>query len=683
LTITVANVSANLTGNGFNIYDIDADNIAFGTVNNSLLPQNISVNSVTANLIGAGAGISGVNASNITSGTLAVAYGGTGVTTKTGTGSVVLNTAPILQGTVVVESVPTDTQSQLHIRAPSGALDRQAVMRMYGTFGGTGADLETKYVSSLRSGFMTYGWSDPYLSVYVNNGTPNDGELDSGQTEVLRMHGNGNVTVSGNISGNYLLGNGYYLEGITTSLSGNGYALSNINAANLVGNIEADLNFDIGSVPGNALYGEVDGDVVFTGDIDANVLVGNVDLNLNFAPATVPGSAVYGEIYAVANIGNVTTPGFTFTNNATTGIYRPAANTLGFTCGGTKTAQISTTGLDVTGTISGNAVSITDASIPTTYDAWTLRTSAADNTWTSVCYGAGLFVTVATSGSGNRVMTSPDGITWSSRTSAADNLWYSVCYGAGLFVAVASSGTGNRVMTSPDGITWTIQTSAADNSWYSVCYGAGLFVAVAADGTGNRVMTSPDGITWTSRTSAADNNWNGVCYGYDKFVAVANSGTGNRVMTSTPKNVITPALGIGKSPGTGYQLDLSTDTARKLTSTTWTTGSDRRIKEDIQDANLDMCVELVETIPLKRFAWKESYAPTQEDRHQLGWIAQDVEDAGLEKAVTISEEHGYLDFRSLNTDQLYKIMWGALQKNIGDVKSLKARVEYLENQSMA
>ena len=48
-----------------------------------------------------------------------------------------------------------------------------------------------------------------------------------------------------------------------------------------------------------------------------------------------------------------------------------------------------------------------------------------------------------------------EGITWTSRTSAVDNVWYSICYGNGLFVAVSYSGTGNRVMTSPDGITWT------------------------------------------------------------------------------------------------------------------------------------------------------------------------------------------------------------------------------------
>jgi hypothetical protein len=164
---------------------------------------------------------------------------------------------------------------------------------------------------------------------------------------------------------------------------------------------------------------------------------------------------------------------------------------------------------------------------------WTVRVSAANNQWLSVTYGNGLFVAVAQSGAGNRVMTSPDGIKWTARTSAADNTWTSVTYGNNRFVAVASTGTGNRVMSSPDGITWTAQTSAADNPWTSVTYGNGLFVAVANTGTGNRVMTSPDGITWTARTSAADNLWQSVTYGNGLFVAVGNANTGsNRVMTS-------------------------------------------------------------------------------------------------------------------------------------------------------
>jgi hypothetical protein len=228
-----------------------------------------------------------------------------------------------------------------------------------------------------------------------------------------------------------------------------------------------------------------------------------------------------------------------------------------------RTSAADNTWLSVTyGTVAGNglfvavAISGTGNRVMTSPDGinWTSRTSAANNSWRSVTYGTvagnGLFVAVASSGTGNRVMTSPDGINWTSRTSAANFGWNSVTYGNNLFVAVSSDGTGNRVMTSPNGINWTLRTSAADNTWTSVTYGTvagnGLFVAVSSDGTGNRVMTSPDGITWTSRTSAADNVWQSVTYGNNLFVAVAQTGTSNLVMTS-PDGITwtsrTPAAG--------------------------------------------------------------------------------------------------------------------------------------------
>ena len=556
-----------------------------------------------------------------------------------------------------------------------------------------------------------------------------------------------------------------------TSYAGNGYGLGTLNIANIAGSL-AVVNGGTGTTTSTGTAGNV---VLSEGPILTNMVAKNALYIGTLASNTAvidAGGGVLGFRANGVNIANLTTSGLDVAGNVSANaliVTSTSAQTVVQTAVGASygawTPRTSAADNEWYGVCYGNGIYVAVSysgsgnNVMTSPDGitWTLRTSAADNGWITVCYGNGLFVAVSYSGTGNRVMTSPDGITWTIRTSAADNGWYSVCYGAdkfvavsysgtgnrvmtspdgitwtlrtsaadlgwnnvsygnGLFVAVASSGTGNRVMTSPDGITWTSRTSAADNSWNGVCYGNGLFVAVASSGTGNRVMTSPDGITWTSRTSAADNSWNGVCYGAgkfvavsisghvmsspdgltwtsestaasinwygvcygtDKFVAVAASGTGNRVMSSS--YVPVPSLGLGKTPGTGYQLDLSLDTARKLTSTTWTTGSDERIKEEIEDANLQMCVDLVDAIPLKRFAWKASYAPSQTDRHQLGWIAQDVEEAGLEKAVTISEDHGYPDFRSLNTDQLYKVMWGALQKNMGDAKELKARLDALQ-----
>lgn len=166
---------------------------------------------------------------------------------------------------------------------------------------------------------------------------------------------------------------------------------------------------------------------------------------------------------------------------------------------------------------------------------WIGVTAAAESTngWNSVCFGNGLFVSVAISGTGNRAMTSPDGITWTVRTTPADNFWSSICYGNNLFVAVAYSGTGNRVMTSPDGITWTIRASAADNDWRDVCFGNGLFVAVCTNGsTTQRVMTSPDGITWTLRTTPTSSSCSNVVFGSGIFVATGTGIGTTRLMTS-------------------------------------------------------------------------------------------------------------------------------------------------------
>ena len=187
---------------------------------------------------------------------------------------------------------------------------------------------------------------------------------------------------------------------------------------------------------------------------------------------------------------------------------------------------------------------------------WTLRNKASNNNWISVCWSPelSLFCAVSSSGSGNRVMTSLDGVNWTSRTSATDNNWNSICWSPelGIFCAVSLSGTGNRVMTSPDGVNWTSRTSAADNDWISVCWSPelGLFCAVAGTGTGDRVMTSPDGINWTSRTSAVDNVWSSVCWSPELglFCAVSLS-------LENIDNVMTSLDGVNWTLHTGASID--------------------------------------------------------------------------------------------------------------------------------
>lgn len=68
---------------------------------NTNLTYNAATNTIAASTfsgahVGNGAGLTNLNAANVSTGTLAVARGGTGVTTSTGTGSVVLSSAPAI-----------------------------------------------------------------------------------------------------------------------------------------------------------------------------------------------------------------------------------------------------------------------------------------------------------------------------------------------------------------------------------------------------------------------------------------------------------------------------------------------------------------------------------------------------------------------------------------------------------
>jgi alpha-tubulin suppressor-like RCC1 family protein len=122
--------------------------------------------------------------------------------------------------------------------------------------------------------------------------------------------------------------------------------------------------------------------------------------------------------------------------------------------------------------------------------------------------------------------------------------------------------------------------------------------------------------------------------------------------------VFTTNLGLGRVPDISYQLDLSSDGARKLQSSTWTTGSDRRIKSDIQTANLARCAEIVDSLDLKYFEWLSA---EHTDRHSLGWIAQDVL-TFFPKSVSLTES-GTL---ALDSDQLVKVLWGALKHTLNE-----------------
>ena len=145
-------------------------------------------------------------------------------------------------------------------------------------------------------------------------------------------------------------------------------------------------------------------------------------------------------------------------------------------------------------------------------------------------------------------------------------------------------------------------------------------------------------------------------------------GVGDRVTFKYGGNV-----GLGMNVPV-YQLDLSTDGARKLSTSTWLTGSDQRVKLNIMNADLDICYSNIKAINLKRFQWDSNYYPLLSDRNTLGWIAQEVQEV-YPKAVSESESFGFSNFLSLNSDIIIKTMYGALQKTMNNIETLTSEFE--------
>jgi len=124
-----------------------------------------------------------------------------------------------------------------------------------------------------------------------------------------------------------------------------------------------------------------------------------------------------------------------------------------------------------------------------------------------------------------------------------------------------------------------------------------------------------------------------------------------------------------------YTLEVN-GTAAKTGGGTWTSTSDARLKENIEDANLETCYDTIKNLKLRRFKWRDDVEGIT-DKNVIGWIAQEVEEV-IPKAVnTVDEKYGLTDVKFLNADQIYASMFGAIQKLIEDKERLEAQVAEL------
>lgn len=108
--------------------------------------------------------------------------------------------------------------------------------------------------------------------------------------------------------------------------------------------------------------------------------------------------------------------------------------------------------------------------------------------------------------------------------------------------------------------------------------------------------------------------------------------------------------------------------------------SDPTLKENIRDADLERCYEMVGAIPLRRFKYIDPYLSTfqQKDTHRLGFIATE-----LEKFFPKSITYTYLDnipgyhstFRMIDTQQVDMAHIGATKLLMNKVSSLSESID--------
>jgi hypothetical protein len=174
-----------------------------------------------------------------------------------------------------------------------------------------------------------------------------------------------------------------------------------------------------------------------------------------------------------------------------------------------------------------------DRGIPLDYGiSWTAPASGfGASAISGLAYdGAGLYVAVS---AGNKIRTSPDGVTWTGRVSPyGGGNFTGASFGAGVFLATNDAG---QTCTSPDGIVWTDQPNASFSPFSkvinTVTFGNGFFVISGQDG---RLDTSPDGITWTAQTSGfAPFATVAAIYGNGLHLVSGGTATGAALATSS------------------------------------------------------------------------------------------------------------------------------------------------------
>lgn len=322
-----------------------------------------------------------------------------------------------------------------------------------------------------------------------------------------------------------------------------------------------------------------------------------------------------------------------------------------------------------------------------TANTWT--TLAVTGTWNAVKHVGSYWVLLGNNAIAYNTSSTSTDNTWIVKECIGT--WFDIAYGRGLYVACGASSTYKTYDFTKGVIRQVFR------SYNCILYSRlfGRFYMSSNDRhtqiATNIIVSSFDGYNWVQNYRLSYNDGGAVGYHYfaiNRLYWVEDTtqwvmpATGDKVFVmyseyieanDTTALITTPTTFecvLGKvniantslAGGNVAYFNVCVDSAAKPATSTWTTSSDERLKEDIQDADLELCYNVVKQLPLKYYKWKDDFAEDTktEDMHRLGWIAQDVEKV-IPKAVSQSDYRGIPDCRNLNTDQIIAHLYGAIK----------------------
>jgi hypothetical protein len=112
-------------------------------------------------------------------------------------------------------------------------------------------------------------------------------------------------------------------------------------------------------------------------------------------------------------------------------------------------------------------------------------------------------------------------------------------------------------------------------------------------------------------------------------------------------------------------------------TSSWTTTSDKRIKENIETASYDKCYDNINSLGLYRFNYINGFNNVNKDIKQLGFIAQEVKEI-FPKSVLLNNNYNIPDLLTIDITQINYTLFGAVKKLIMMNEYKEARIKRLE-----